>query len=59
MVENSLLCVECQEGQVQEQGQPVSVDEEEEGEECVNSGFGDDVGVQAVAQIDWVDIVTA
>ena len=52
-----LLSVPCQEGQVQDQSHPVSVDKEEEGQESVDSGFGDDVGVEAVAQVDRVDVV--
>lgn len=53
-----LLCVESQEGQVQQQRQPVSIDQKEERQECVNGSFGDDVGVESVAEIDRVDIVT-
>lgn len=56
---NVLLRIERQERQVQEDGQPVAVDNEEEGQESVDSGFGDDVGVEAVAQVDRVDVVTA
>lgn len=53
-----LLCVESQERQVQQQCQPVSVDQKEESQECVNGSFGNDVGVEAVAEIDGIDIVT-
>lgn len=52
-----LLGVEQHEGQVQHDGEPVSVDHEEEGQEGVDSGFGDDVGVQAVAKVDRVDVI--
>lgn len=52
-----LLSVPCQEGQVQDQSHPVSVDKEEEGQESVDSGFGNDVGVQTVAEIDGVDVI--
>lgn len=55
---NVLLGVEQHEGQVQHEGEPVSVDQEEEGQECVDSGFGDDVGVEAVAKVDRVDVIT-
>ncbi len=39
-------------------GQPVSVDEEEEGQESMNGGFGNDVCIQAVAKINRINIVT-
>ncbi len=45
-------------GQVEDQRQPVPVDEEEEGQEALYGGLGDDVCVQAVAQVDGVDVVT-
>lgn len=52
-----LLRVVSQQGQVQDECQPVSVDEEEGCQEGVNSGFGDDVHVEAVAEVDGVDVV--
>ena len=55
---NLLLDVPAKEGQVEDQGQPVSVDKEEEGQESVYSSFGNDVGVQAVAKVNRVDVVT-
>lgn len=54
-----LLGVEQHERQVQYDGEPVAVDHEEEGQEGVDSGFGDDVGVEAVAKVDRVDVITA
>jgi hypothetical protein len=54
-----LLRIESQERQVEEDRKPVAIDNEEEGQESVNSGLGDDVGVQAVAEVDGVDVVTA
>ncbi len=54
-----LLDVVSEERQVKHQRQPVSVDEEEEGQHAVNGGLGDDVGVQTVAQIDGVNVVAA
>ena len=53
-----LLCVVSHERQVQENGKPVSVDHEEEGQDGMYGGFGDDVGVEAIAQIDRVNIIT-
>ena len=44
-----LLGVKGQQRQIQNQGDPVSVDQEQCRQESVNGGFGDDVRVQAVA----------
>ena len=52
-----LFSIETQEGKVEHQCDPVSVDEEEEGQKSVNGGFWDDVRVESVAQIDGVDVV--
>lgn len=52
-----LLNVEGQERQVQDKSNPVTVDEEQGGQESVDGGFGFDVGVEAVAQVDRVDVV--
>jgi hypothetical protein len=52
-----LLAVPGQQRQVQDERDPVSVDKEEEGQETVNGGLGDDVGVEAVAKVDGVDVV--
>lgn len=54
---DSLLCVEGYERQIQQNSQPISIDKEEECQECVNGGFGNNVGVEAVAEIDRVDVV--
>jgi len=53
-----LLRVESQERQIEEDGEPVAIDDKQEGQEGVDGGFGDDVGVEAVAQVDRVDVVT-
>lgn len=53
-----LLHIEGKHGQVQYQREPVSIDKEQQGQEGVDSGFGEDVGVQAVAEVNGVDIVT-
>jgi hypothetical protein len=52
-----LLDVPGEQRKVQDQSQPISVNEEEEGQETVYRSLGDDVGVQAVAEVDWVDVV--
>ena len=54
---HSLLSIPREHGQVQNQGNPVSIDEEQESQKGVNGGFGDDVGVEAVAKINGVDVV--
>lgn len=55
---DALLDVPPHKREVQNQRNPVAIDEEEEGEESMDGGFGDDIGVEAVAQIDRVDVVT-
>jgi hypothetical protein len=52
-----LLDVPGNKRQVEDQSQPVAVDEEEEGQEAVDGGLRDDVGVEAVAEFDGVDVV--
>ena len=53
-----LLDVPGEQRQVENQSQPVAVDQEQEGQETVHSSLGDNVGVQAVAEVDGVDVVT-
>jgi hypothetical protein len=52
-----LLCVPGQERQVQNERHPVAVDQEQDSQESVDTGLGDDVHVKTVAQIDRVDVV--
>ena len=54
-----LLDIPAQKREVEDERQPVTVDEEHEGEEAMDGSLGDDVRVQAVAEIDGVDVVTA
>lgn len=54
----SLLRVPGDERKVEDQWQPVSVDQEQEGQERLNGSLGDDVGVETVAELDRVDVVT-
>jgi hypothetical protein len=56
---HSLLCVESQQRQIQQQSQPVAIDQEQEREEGVHGSLRDNVGVETVAEIDRVDVVTA
>ena len=43
--------------QVEDQGDPISIDQEKYGQECVNGCLGHNVGIQAVAEIDGIDVV--
>ena len=52
-----LLCVPCKEGQVENERHPVAVDQEQDGQESVDTSLGDDVHVETVAQVDRVDVV--
>lgn len=56
---NSLLGVPGEKRQVEDEGKPVTVDEEQECQEAVYGRLGNDVGVEAVAEFDGVDVVTA
>lgn len=53
-----LLSVPSQQRQVQDQGHPVTINQEQEGQKGVNGGFWDNVRVEAVAEIDRVNIIT-
>lgn len=57
LVLEDLLCVPCKQRQVEDQGEPVTVDEEQDSEESVDSSFRNNVGVEAVAEVDRVDVV--
>ena len=54
----SLFRVVRNQREVQDQGDPVSIDQEESRQECVYASFGKDVGVQAIAEVDGVYVVT-
>jgi len=58
LVVKYLLRIPRQERKVEENRKPVTVDQEKYGEKSVDGGFGDDVGVEAVAEVDGVDVVT-
>lgn len=53
-----LVRIPCSQRQVEDKGNPVAIDQEEEGEQSLYGGFRDDVGVETVAKVDWVDVVT-
>lgn len=56
---NALLRIESQHRQVQNDSSPVTIDNEQERQETVDSSFGDDVGIETVAEVNGVDVVTA
>jgi hypothetical protein len=57
LVLEDFLSVPSQQRQIQDKCHPVPVDKEQEGQESVDGGFGDNVCVKAVAEIDGVDVV--
>lgn len=52
-----LLCVPCEQGQVEDNSDPVAVNHEQDRQESMDSGFRDDVSVKAVAEVDGIDVV--
>lgn len=56
---NALLCIERQHRQVQNDRDPVAVNYKQEGQESVHRGFGNNVGVETVAKINGINVVTA
>lgn len=59
LILEDLLRIERQERKVQHDRDPIAIDDKEEGQERVDGSFGDNVGIQAVAQVDRVDVVAA
>jgi hypothetical protein len=53
-----LLSIPQQKWKIQENREPVTVDEEQDGKEGMDSSLRDDVCIEAVAEVDGVDIVT-
>jgi len=58
LVFENLFAIEYQERQVQNQGKPIAIDKEQERQEGVDGSFWDNVGVEAVAKVDRIDVVT-
>ena len=58
MLEYKLLRVEAQEWKIEYQSDPVAVDQEQKCQECVYGCLGNDVGIESVAEVDRIDIVT-
>jgi hypothetical protein len=57
-VVNDLLDVPAKERQVEDKRHPVSIDKEEECQETVYGSLWDDVGVESVAEVNRVNVVT-
>jgi hypothetical protein len=55
---NVLLDVEYEQGQIEHERNPVPVDKEEEGQEAVDGSFRYNVCIEAVAEIDRINVVT-
>jgi hypothetical protein len=55
---NLLLDVPAKERQVEDKRHPVSIDKEEECQETVYGSLWDDVGVESVAEVNRVNVVT-
>lgn len=53
-----LLSVPGEQRQIEDNGQPIAIDNKEEGQEGVNGSFRDDVGVETIAEFDGVKVVT-
>lgn len=53
-----LFRIPSQEGKVQQYRNPVTINQKENCEEGMNGSLGDDVGVEAVAEVNGIDIVT-
>jgi TPP-dependent indolepyruvate ferredoxin oxidoreductase alpha subunit len=58
LVVKDLLSVVGEQRQVQDNRKPVAIDNEQEGQESMNSSLGDNVGVETVAEFDGVEVVT-
>lgn len=59
MLGSLLLCIPSEKRQVENEGQPVAVYQKQKCHEAMYSRLGDNISVQAVAELDRVDIVTA
>lgn len=59
MAINVLLDIPSQQRKVEDQRNPVSVNEEQKRQESMYGSFRNNVGVEAVAKVNGVDVVTA
>jgi hypothetical protein len=55
--EGVLLDVEREKRQIKQKRNPVAVDKEEEGQEAMDRGFWNDVCIEAIAEVNGIDIV--
>lgn len=54
---NDLLGVPGEQWDIEDKGYPIAVDEEQKREKTVNSCFRDNIGVEAIAKVNGVDVV--
>lgn len=54
----SLFRIPGKKRKVENERQPVAVDKKKECQNAMDSRFGDDISVEAVAEVDRVDVVT-
>jgi hypothetical protein len=54
---NDLLGVPGEQWDIEDKGYPIAVDEEQKCEKTVNSCFRDNIGVEAIAKVNGVDVV--
>lgn len=57
LISDILLHIPAKQWEIQNQSDPVSIDQEEKCQEGVNGCFGQDIGIETVAEVDWVDVV--
>jgi len=55
---DTLLNVECQKWQIEYQRNPVAIDKEQEGQESMNSRFGNNIRIEAIAEVDGINVIT-
>ena len=53
-----LVDVVGQQGEVQQEGEPVAIDQEQSSDEGMQTGFRNEPWIQLVTQLNWVDVVT-
>lgn len=54
---HSLLHIPNHKRQVEYESRPVSIDKEKGRQEDLDAGFGDDIGIEAVAEVNGIDVV--
>ena len=55
----SLLGIPCEERQVEDSRNPIAINDEEESKKSMYCGFWDNIGIQTVAELDRIYVVTS